>query len=149
MKYQCGSCEEPMTFQGIEEPTEGSLWIAFGCSNCGHRIFLITNPQETQLVRSMGITLGETRDVQPLGLVRSTLRGIREELSPSMGAPAGKDEGLEEDLVWDEETEKRLEKVPPPIRPMARVAIERYAQQMGHKRITPQVVVEAREKLGM
>ncbi len=95
MKYECGSCKDPMAFQGAEEATGGALRIAFRCPNCGLQIFLIANPQEAQLVRSMGITLGGREGHRPLGLVRSTLKGIREELSPSRDDPAGEDE-LEE-----------------------------------------------------
>ena len=148
MKYECGSCNALMALQGVEGAAGGVLRIAFRCPNCSLQIFLIANPHEAQLVKSMGITLGGREGHRPLGLVRSTLEGLREELSPSRDDPAGKDE-LEERPVWDVEAEQRLDKAPAPIREMARVAIERYAQRRGHRRITPQIVAEARENLGM
>lgn len=149
MKYQCRSCEEVMTFQGAEGVAGGSLRIAFDCPKCGHGISLITNAQETQLVKSMGITLGEVREGPPLGLVRSSLSRIRPDLSISKIAGAGQEEEPEEGLVWDDDAEKGLEKAPAVVRPMARVAIERYAREKGHRRITLQVMAEARERIGL
>lgn len=52
-------------------------------------------------------------------------------------------------LPWSREAETRLENVPAFARSMARRAIEDYARTRGYKEVTPQVMMEAREKNGM
>jgi hypothetical protein len=50
---------------------------------------------------------------------------------------------------WTTEAEARLERVPAFIRPMARKAIERYAESKGYPAITEGVMDEARGVMGM
>jgi hypothetical protein len=50
---------------------------------------------------------------------------------------------------WTAEAEVRLERVPAFIRPMARKAIERFAEGKGYTAITEQVMEEARGVMGM
>jgi nucleotide-binding universal stress UspA family protein len=58
---------------------------------------------------------------------------------PGSGQPA---------LVWSDDAKKRLENVPKFARPMAVLAIERYAKEHGIATITPEVMQAARENLG-
>jgi hypothetical protein len=51
--------------------------------------------------------------------------------------------------TWSPAAEQRLERVPEFIRPMARQAIERFAAERGHPRITEELMDEARSALGM
>ncbi len=48
---------------------------------------------------------------------------------------------------WSREAEQRMERVPSFVRPMARMAILRYAQEQGHTVITAKIVEEATAKL--
>jgi len=48
---------------------------------------------------------------------------------------------------WTNEAEKRMEKVPSFVRPMAKMAILRYAQEKGHTVITESIVEEATAQL--
>jgi nucleotide-binding universal stress UspA family protein len=48
-------------------------------------------------------------------------------------------------VIWDDEAKKRLENIPRFARPMAVLAIERYAKEQGIQRITPEVMKAARE----
>jgi len=48
---------------------------------------------------------------------------------------------------WTNEAEKRMEKVPSFVRPMAKMAILRYAQEKGHTVITESIVDEATAQL--
>ncbi len=48
---------------------------------------------------------------------------------------------------WTEEAEKRMERVPSFVRPMAKMAILRYAQDAGHTIITESIVEEATAQL--
>jgi hypothetical protein len=51
--------------------------------------------------------------------------------------------------AWSGEAEARVERIPSFIRPMARKAIERYAEGKGYRTITEAVMDEARAALGM
>lgn len=50
---------------------------------------------------------------------------------------------------WTEDAEKAFEKVPPFVRDMARRMMEDYAEEKGVSEITPDILKEARAKLGM
>jgi nucleotide-binding universal stress UspA family protein len=49
--------------------------------------------------------------------------------------------------TWTEEAETRMDRVPSFVRPMARMAILRYAQEQGHTVITEKIVEEATAEL--
>jgi len=52
-------------------------------------------------------------------------------------------------VAWSPEAEARVERIPSFIRPMAKKAIERFAEAQGHPTITEAVMDEARGALGM
>ena len=52
-------------------------------------------------------------------------------------------------VTWSPEAEARVERIPSFIRPMARKAIERFAEAQGHPTVTEAVMDEARGALGM
>jgi hypothetical protein len=52
-------------------------------------------------------------------------------------------------VTWDAAAEARVERIPSFIRPMARRAIERFAEGKGYATITEAVMDEARGALGM
>jgi hypothetical protein len=52
-------------------------------------------------------------------------------------------------LLWSDDAKKRLENVPKFARPMAVMAIERYAKEHKITTITPDVMNAAREKMGI
>jgi nucleotide-binding universal stress UspA family protein len=52
-------------------------------------------------------------------------------------------------LLWTDEAKKRLENVPKFARPMAVMAIERYAKEQKISTITPEVMAAARENVGI
>jgi nucleotide-binding universal stress UspA family protein len=52
-------------------------------------------------------------------------------------------------LLWSDEAKKRLENVPKFARPMAVMAIERYAKEHNITTITPEVMTAARENIGV
>ncbi|MBI3974474.1 MAG: universal stress protein [Chloroflexi bacterium] len=64
---------------------------------------------------------------------------------PEQPAPAEAAPGI----AWTPEAETRLQNVPPFARGMARQAIEDYARGQGYAAITPAVMSEARQKVGM
>jgi hypothetical protein len=49
-----------------------------------------------------------------------------------------------ENVIWSDEAKKRLEKIPNFARPMAILAIERYATEHEYETITPEIMKKAR-----
>ncbi|MBI5756140.1 MAG: PCP reductase family protein [Nitrospirae bacterium] len=49
-------------------------------------------------------------------------------------------------MEWTEEAESRLENIPPFARPMVKTGIEKLAMEKGYKKITSEVMDEARER---
>src|SRR5258705_9918805 len=78
MKFLCLDCDEPMKLHGTAGPDEGSLTVTFRCPECGFRVAMLTNPFETQMVRSLGVKVGgQTVPPEPFEHLRSTLAGAR------------------------------------------------------------------------
>ena len=165
-----------MRLEKSEGPDAGSLAVTFGCPACGRRVAMLTNPFETQLVRSLGVKVGgRTEPPAPFEHLRSSLAqqrrdafetktpedaGALEAPGPRSASPEGpgcpfanmvasQEGGGIGEVGWSPEAEARVERIPSFIRPMARKAIERYAESKGHRLITEAVMDEARTALGM
>ncbi len=178
MKFLCVECDEPMKLLQSEGPEEGSLVVTFRCPECGRRVAMLTNPFETQLVKSLGVKVGgRSEPPTPFEHLRSSLAQQRgdafevrapEEVSATdraefqssssgvqgPGCPFANmvaNQGAEGPggIGWSPEAEARVERIPSFIRPMARKAIERYAEGKGYRLITEAVLDEARTSLGM
>jgi hypothetical protein len=52
-------------------------------------------------------------------------------------------------VAWTVDAAGRLERIPAFIRPMARQAIERFAQERGYATVTDEVMDQARDFMGM
>jgi DNA-directed RNA polymerase subunit RPC12/RpoP len=173
MKFLCITCDEAMRLQSTAGPDEGSLTVTFACPACGHRVAMLTNPWETQLVRTLGVKVGgRPAEAAPFEQVRASLTRQRDPAFAEAGpAPVGSPpEGLAGDgpgcpfaamipgagtatpgegPAWAPEAEARVERIPAFIRPMAKQAIERFARDRGYGTITDQVMDEARSVMGM
>jgi DNA-directed RNA polymerase subunit RPC12/RpoP len=165
MKFLCLDCDEPMKLLKTEGPDEGSLSVVFRCPECGFRVAMLTNPFETQMVRSLGVKVGgRTVPAEPFEHLRASMASARPDAFEGTLPPAGEAEGpgcpfaamvneaaggVPADVRWTSEAEARLERVPAFIRPMARKAIERYAEGKGYGAITETVMDEARGVMGM
>jgi hypothetical protein len=172
MKFLCIACDQAMRLAGTAGPNADSLTVTFSCPGCGHRIAMLTNPWETQLVRTLGVKVGSapTEAPAPFASVRAGLARQRDaalEASPAgsdreaAAAPATEGPGCPfaamigsagTDAVavsWTAEAESRLERIPTFIRPMARQAIERFARERGHTAVDAQVMDQARDFMGM
>jgi DNA-directed RNA polymerase subunit RPC12/RpoP len=187
MKFVCLDCDEPMKLITTAGPDEGSLAATFRCPECGFRVAMLTNPYETQMVRSLGVKLGgRSEPATPFEHLRSSMAGARadafagaesssavtqgpgestgpgcpfaalvnesasaEPEEPSSGRPATSAPSTVGPVVWDPAAEARVVRIPFFIRPMARRAIERYAEGKGHRVITEAVMDEARGAMGM
>jgi len=165
MKFLCLDCDEPMKLLKAEGPDEGSLSVVFRCPECGFRVAMLTNPFETQLVRSLGVKVGgRTVPAEPFEHVRTSMASARPDAFEGVPTPGADGEGpgcpfaamvneaatsAPTGVRWTTEAEARLERVPDFIRPMARKAIERYAEGKGYPAITEGVMDEARGVMGM
>jgi hypothetical protein len=189
MKFLCVLCDEAMKLEQVERPETGSLSVVFTCGTCGHRMAMLTNPGETQLLRALDVRIGgRSAPAEPMEFVRSMLASKREAAqdaaspseagsaaAPTSGCPfsammnlAGERPDLEAradalregsalgrtgvaegKMTWAPEAERRLGRIPEFIRPMARQGIEQFATTRGHRRITEEVMEEARGALGM
>ena len=181
MKFLCMACDEAMRLQTVTGPDEGSLAVTFVCPTCQHRVAMLTNPWETQLVRTLGVKVGgasrETAPVapEPFAQVRGNLAYQRavggaasvvagsEPGATVRGTEAGDGPGCPfaamipghgsaasgDGPAWTAEAEARVERIPAFIRPMARQAIARFAQERGYGTVTEAVMDEARTAIGM
>jgi DNA-directed RNA polymerase subunit RPC12/RpoP len=175
MKFLCIACDQAMRLAGTAGPDPDSLTVTFSCPSCGHRIAMLTNPWETQLVRTLGVKVGgaPVEAPAPFAAVRAGLarqrdaaavtdRPVGAALASSAAAPAsdgpgcpfaamigGADTPAAAGVPWTAEAEGRLERIPTFIRPMARQAIERFARERGHTAIDAQVMDQARDFMGM
>jgi DNA-directed RNA polymerase subunit RPC12/RpoP len=166
MKFLCLDCDQPMKLHSTEGPDEGSLAVTFRCPECGFRVAMLTNPFETQMVRSLGVKVGgRTVPPEPFEQLRASMAGARPDAfqgaggtpdTPGSGCPFA--EALSESpastpasggITWAPEAEARLTRIPSFIRAMARRSIERYAESQGHRTITESVMDEARSVFGM
>ena len=166
MKFLCLDCDQPMKLHSTAGPDEGSLAVTFRCPECGFRVAMLTNPFETQMVRSLGVKVGgRTVPPEPFENLRSTMAGARpdafegaggtsETAGPGCPFAVALGETTTEtpapsQLAWTSEAEARLERIPSFIRPMARRSIERFAAGKGYPTITETVMDEARVVFGM
>ena len=164
MKFLCLDCDEAMKLHSTAGPDEGSLTVTFRCPQCGFRVAMLTNPLETQMVRSLGVKVGgRAVPAEPFETLRSTLaepRGdafqpVAEGAATASGCPFAAALGGEatapapSSLVWEAPAEARLANIPSVIRPMARRSVERFAEGKGYTTITEAVMDEARAIFGM
>ncbi|HEU5322836.1 MAG TPA: PCP reductase family protein [Methylomirabilota bacterium] len=163
MKFLCLDCDEPMKLLGTEGPDEGSLTVTFRCPECGFRVAMLTNPFETQMVRSLGVKVGgRTVPAEPFEHLRSTMADARPDAFEGAGTAAGggtcpfaaalgqpEAAAAPARVTWAPEAAARLERIPAFIRPMARRSIERFAEERGHATVTEAVMDEARTVFGM
>ena len=165
MKFLCLDCDAPMKLHSTDGPDEGSLTVTFRCPECGFRVAMLTNPFETQMVRSLGVKIGggAPETATPFEHVRTMMASPRADAFEGQVAGASTEgatcpfaamvnEGAPAApaaVVWTSEAEARVERVPSFIRPMARRAIERFAAEHGHSTIDETVMDEARGAFGM
>jgi hypothetical protein len=175
VKFLCIACDQAMRLSGTAGPAEGSLTVTFACPTCGHQVAMLTNPWETQMVRTLGVKVGgaPAEAPAPFAAVRASLAHQRDTgPAPAMPAPAaataaadapasdgagcpfaamigGSAPGGTPAVAWTVDAAGRLERIPAFIRPMARQAIERFAQERGYATVTDEVMDQARDFMGM
>ena len=112
------------------------------------------------MVRSLGVKIGgATVPAQPMEMLQTHLANPSEamvEMSSTSGSSCpfvalAQDtfNAAQGDLRWAVEAEQRLERAPSFVRAMVRRGIEEFAREQGYAEITPQVMDEARARMGM
>lgn len=162
MKFLCVACDEPMKLLDAGPPERGSLAVVYGCPKCEHRIAMLTNPMETEMVRSLGVRIGPAQPAaeptaapQPAAAEPSApaLAAGAAERAAEGGCPfsgmVAEMEAAQGGLRWTPEALARLDNIPDFVRPMARQGVEHYAKSQGHSVVDERVLSEARERFGM
>src|SRR5881409_1072804 len=91
VKFLCLDCDEPMKLHSTEGPDEGSLAVTFRCPECGFRVAMLTNPFETQMVRSLGVKIGTAPAAAPAPFehLRASLANPRADAFDDAAVTAG------------------------------------------------------------
>jgi hypothetical protein len=145
MKFLCVPCDEQMEFEERSIPGDGTLAAAFRCPACDHVMAMLTNPMETRLVSSLGVSIGGTQvPEQPLEGVRRAVAGGTSDLLEEPLA-AGPGTGVR----WSVDAVERLAAVPRFVRGMVKKIYTEYAKENGIDEITPAVMDRARSDLGL
>lgn len=146
MKFLCITCDAQMRFDERQEPGDGTFAASFACDSCGHRVALLANPMETQLVGALGVKIGgRTLDEPPMALVQRELPGSAAALG---SAPPGA-ETVTVRPQWSGDSLDRLARVPSFVRGMVKRIYADYAAERGIAEITPEVMDRARTELGL
>lgn len=139
MRFLCVQCNEALTFVEAKGPEEGSLTAVFRCPTCGREIAMLTNSQETQILRSLHVQLGgRTVPPEPLEAIRGSLRHSRMPEQQIIG-----------EIAWTSEAQARLERVPDFVRSMVKNRIEEAAKQQGIHEITTETMAAFKDRTGM
>jgi len=78
-----------MTFENVEVPGEQSLGVTFGCSTCGSKVAMITNPGETAMVNALGVKIGgRTTPPAPMEVTRESLMDMKPDARPATPSAA-------------------------------------------------------------
>jgi hypothetical protein len=160
-----------MKLRTVGPPERGSLSVVYSCPECGYEMAMLTNPYETQIVRSLGVQIGprgsdETSSLRaesasaspaeasaeaagtsgtgcPFTAMIPTPEGAREERA------GGVEAGESIPVRWTAAAEARLANIPAFVRPMARTGIEAFARERGVLEVDEEVLDAAREFFGM
>jgi len=152
MKFLCLECNTPMKLYKTAPPDEGSLDVRFECPQCLHQVAMLTNPFETQIVSSLGVTIGseQTAGNADTGSGESGCP-LTEQIAVD-GAPTT---AIEEpstaanEIPWSDGARARLDRIPAFVRPMAVSGIEQFARDNGYRQIDEEVLDQAKERFGM
>jgi hypothetical protein len=143
MKFLCVLCDQPMKLVEMAPPDRGALAIVYECPECAHRIAMLTNPLETQLVTSLGVQIGPGQGDISKCPFSGMVQGMTEPASADAAAkPAGS-------VAWTDAALERLQRIPDFVRPMARTGIEQYARERGLSEIDEGVLDHAKDHFGM
>lgn len=162
MKFLCVSCDEPMKLQTVDNSGGGSLSVLYACPRCDHRIAMLTNPLETEMVQSLGVKIGPAKEGDaeetPVAAAAGGVANEAGAATSGSGCPfsgmVAQMEAPEADSGpdgprWTAEALSRLDNIPAFVRPMAKQGIEHYARTEGLATIDEKILERARGRFGM
>jgi hypothetical protein len=160
MKFLCVECDEEMKLKETRDPVDGSITVVFQCPSCEKEIAMLTNPMETQVVGSLGVSIGsKTESAQPMsGINKSLAEKKNDVLEPENSSSKCPFTDVVSDAFtkqeskntfWTKEAEERLKRIPSFIRPMAKRGIEQYAAENGYSQIDKEVMDAVKDRYGM
>ena len=161
MKFLCVECDEAMKLKETMDPIDGSITVVFQCPSCKREIAMLTNPMETQVVGSLGVSIGsKTSASQPMAGIKKSLAEKKDEVVSETEDSGSKcpftdvvadafTKQVSEEIAWTKEAEERLNRIPSFIRPMAKKGIEQYANENGHSQIDNEVMDAVKDVYGM
>ncbi len=127
MKFLCVDCDAQMASVAQAAPPDRTLVVMFRCPKCEREVAMLTNPVETDMVKSLCVELGgRTTAAQPF-------EGIRARMKTNTGEPS-----------WSAEAERRLLRVPGFVRDGVRRLYSEWAAERGIAEITLDIMDEAR-----
>ena len=147
MKFLCVPCDTPMKLQNVGPPERGSLSVVYSCPECGYEMAMLTNSYETQVVQSLGVRIGPAAD----GAAAATSAGKCPfpSMIPSTDGTSDVRVAEATSVRWTPAAEARLKNIPEFVRPMAKVGIEKFAQERGALEVDEQILDAAKEFFGM
>jgi hypothetical protein len=134
-----------MRLAATRESEPGSLSVVYSCPECGYEMAMLTNAQETQMVRSLGVRIGPAAAAAIAASGEPVAAGGKCPFSAMLPAKPADAEAPS----WTAEALARLEAIPEMVRPMARAGIEMVARENGHQVIDEAVLAAARTRFGM
>ena len=158
MKFLCVPCDTPMKLQTVVPPNRGSLSVVYSCPECGYEMAMLTNAYETQIVQSLGVRIGP--DNRAAGATGAAAAGTGSTSASGSGCPftamiPGMDGARPPQtsdpipVRWTEAAEARLANIPEFVRPMARIGIEKFAQERGAAEVDEKILDAAKDFFGM
>lgn len=161
MKFLCVECDEAMQLKETKDPVDGSIAVVFRCPSCRREIAMLTNPMETQVVGSLGVSIGaKTQPSTPMEGIKKSLAekkkdndfdsvksGSKCPFTDVVADAFSKQNSTE--IIWTKEAEERLTRIPSFIRPMAKKGIEQYANENGLRQIDNKVMDAVKDMYGM
>lgn len=146
MKFLCVLCDQAMKLVEMAPPDRGALSIVYECPECAHRVAMLTNPLETQVVTSLGVQIGPGQG----DISKCPFSGMVQEMTGGTTAQGAAAAVAEKPTVtWTSAALERLQRIPDFVRPMARTGIEKYAADKGLAEIDETVLDHAKDFFGM
>ena len=145
MKFLCVPCDSPMKLQTVAPPERGSLSVVYYCPECGYEMAMLTNAYETQVVQSLGVRIGPATDAAAAAGGKCPFPGM----IPSSEGTSEHRAGEPIPVRWTAAAEARLANIPEFVRPMAKIGIEKFAQERGALEVDEKILDAAKDFFGM
>ena len=152
MKFLCVPCDTPMRLNATSESEPGSLSVVYACPSCGYEMAMLTNAQETQMVRSLGVRIGPKASeaiAAAGGAPAAAAEGSPSGAKCPFSAMLAPKETVTDAVSWTPGALARLESIPEMVRPMAKAGIEMVAKESGKALIDEETLTAARTRFGM